>query len=105
MKCAGGVKNPLAHILSIQINFINTITSMPVKHIETEIIENDPLLNCKLGRQKYAEVLTQIVEGFPEGFVLAIKPGTATLSQWEQIGQAMKIATDKGIEFKLSYVK
>ncbi|MGJ5642883.1 KAP family P-loop NTPase fold protein [Formosa sp. S-31] len=34
--------------------------------------DGDPFENCKLGRKKYAEVLTSIVESYADGFVLAV---------------------------------
>jgi len=48
-----------------------------------------PFSNCKLGRQKYATVLTGIINSYPEGFVLAInnKWGTGKttfIKMWEQ---------------------
>ena len=36
---------------------------------------------------------------------VAIQPGKATLAQWDQIGKAMQNAKDKGIEFKLQFIK
>lgn len=45
---------------------------MKIKHSEIEIPESNPFVNCKLGRQKYADALTSIIGGFSEGFVLAI---------------------------------
>ena len=32
----------------------------------------DPFKDCKLGREKYADVLTNIVANYADGFVLAI---------------------------------
>ena len=63
---------------------------MPVKHKEIEIIENDPFQHCKLGREKYAKVLTDIIDGFPEGFVLAINNEWGTgkttfVKMWRQM--------------------
>lgn len=45
---------------------------MRIKHSDIAIDENNPFLNCKLGREKYAEVLTNIVSSYSDGFVLAI---------------------------------
>ncbi len=62
---------------------------MAFRHIDLEIPENTPFLNCKLGREKYAKILTTIIESYPEGFVLAInnKWGTGKttfVKMWEQ---------------------
>jgi len=45
---------------------------MILRHKDLVIDPNDPFLNCKLDRKKYALTLTKLIEGFPEGFVLAI---------------------------------
>ncbi|TKB97521.1 KAP family P-loop NTPase fold protein [Pedobacter cryophilus] len=45
---------------------------MKLKHHELEIDINNPFLNCKLNREQYADVLTQIVYNYADGFVLAI---------------------------------
>lgn len=37
-----------------------------------EIPADQPFLNCKLGREKYAEVLKAIITTYKKGFVLAI---------------------------------
>jgi RHS repeat-associated protein len=37
--------------------------------------------------------------------VVAIQPGKASLTQWEQIGKAMEYAISHGIEFSLKFVK
>ncbi len=39
---------------------------------DPEIIERNPFQNCKLGREKYARILTQIVSTYTNGCVLAI---------------------------------
>ncbi|OOG76123.1 P-loop NTPase fold protein, partial [Flavobacterium sp. A45] len=62
---------------------------MKIKHNEIEIDCSNPFLNCKLGRQKYSTVLTEILDSYPEGFVLAInnKWGTGKttfIKMWEQ---------------------
>lgn len=47
---------------------------MKIRH-QDPIIPTDgsnPFVNCKLGRENYAKVLTTIVEGYAEGFVLAL---------------------------------
>ncbi len=45
---------------------------MKIRHKDIDINETDPFSNCKLGRKKYALVLTDIVKNFNDGFVLAI---------------------------------
>jgi len=44
---------------------------MKLKH-EFEIDPQNPFGNCKLDREKYAPVLTNMLETFPDGFVMAI---------------------------------
>ena len=62
---------------------------MSIRHSEIEIESSKPFANCKLDRQKYANVLTGIVNAYPNGFVLAInnKWGTGKttfVKMWEQ---------------------
>ncbi len=45
---------------------------MKIKHTEIEIDPQSPFANCKLGRAKYANILTNIVGNYKDGFVLAI---------------------------------
>lgn len=45
---------------------------MKIKHQELTISEEKPFENCKLDREKYALALTDILESYREGFVLAI---------------------------------
>ena len=45
---------------------------MNLKHKDPEINTDSPFANCKLGRAKYAGILTSIVETYAEGFVLAL---------------------------------
>lgn len=45
---------------------------MKIKHKDLEIPSDNPFKNCKLGRYKYAEALTSIVNSYADGFVLAI---------------------------------
>lgn len=45
---------------------------MKIRHHEIEINPENPFANCKLERQKYAEILTEIVGAYPDGFVLSI---------------------------------
>lgn len=63
---------------------------MTYKHNDLEIPESNPFFNCKLDREKYANILTSIIENYPEGFVLAInnKWGTGKTTfvrMWEQL--------------------
>lgn len=62
---------------------------MNIRHTEIEIESGNPFGNCKLDREKYSRVLTNIVNEYPEGFVLAInnKWGTGKttfIKMWEQ---------------------
>lgn len=45
---------------------------MKLKHHDLEIPKKDPFANCKLDRKQYALVLTDIVNTYADGFVLAI---------------------------------
>ncbi|WP_417199355.1 KAP family P-loop NTPase fold protein [Bizionia sp.] len=62
---------------------------MNIKHYEIEIEQDKPFANCKLDRQKYSKVLTNIINSYPYGFVLALnnKWGTGKttfVKMWEQ---------------------
>jgi hypothetical protein len=62
---------------------------MKIKHTEIEIESTNPFSNCKLDRQKYSIILTDIILSYSEGFVLAInnKWGTGKttfIKMWEQ---------------------
>lgn len=62
---------------------------MKIKHSEIEIDKLNPFSNCKLGRQKYSTVLTNIINSYSTGFVLTInnKWGTGKTTfvrMWEQ---------------------
>lgn len=62
---------------------------MKIKHEEIIIDIDEPFKNCKLKREKYADVLTSLVENYKDGFVLAInnKWGagkTTFVKMWEQ---------------------
>lgn len=62
---------------------------MNIKHYEIEIEQENPFANCKLDRQKYSKVLTNIINSYPYGFVLALnnKWGTGKTTfvrMWEQ---------------------
>ncbi|MDM1071301.1 hypothetical protein HX001_02215 [Empedobacter brevis] len=62
---------------------------MKIKHHELEIQPDNPFSNCKLQRQQYAEVLTDIVKIYSDGFVLAINNEWGTgkttfVKMWQQ---------------------
>ncbi|GEO04392.1 hypothetical protein AAE02nite_20560 [Adhaeribacter aerolatus] len=62
---------------------------MALKHYELEVTPGNPFSNCKLDRQKYASVLTDLIDSYSQGFVLAInnKWGTGKTTfvrMWEQ---------------------
>jgi hypothetical protein len=64
---------------------------MKIKHneIEPDLENENPFANCKLDRQKYSSVLTNIINSYPYGFVLAInnKWGTGKttfVKMWRQ---------------------
>lgn len=62
---------------------------MKIKHQELVIPPNNPFENCKLKREPYANVLTDIVTGFADGFVLAINNEWGTgkttfVKMWKQ---------------------
>lgn len=62
---------------------------MNIKHYEIEIEPENPFANCKLDRQKYSGVLTNIINSYPYGFVLALnnKWGTGKttfVKMWKQ---------------------
>jgi hypothetical protein len=62
---------------------------MKIKHLEPVIDPTNPFINCKLKRDRYADALTSIIDGYPDGFVLAInnKWGTGKttfVKMWKQ---------------------
>jgi len=62
---------------------------MRVKHQEIKIPKDTPFANCQLEREKYASILTEIINLFPDGFVLAINNEWGTgkttfIKMWEQ---------------------
>ncbi|MEZ4803066.1 MAG: P-loop NTPase fold protein [Gelidibacter sp.] len=62
---------------------------MNIKLYEIEPEKDNPFGNCKLEREKYADVLTSIIDSYPFGFVLGInnKWGTGKttfVKMWEQ---------------------
>ena len=63
---------------------------MKIRHNEIEIIKENPFANCELGRKQYANVLTNVVNTYAEGFVLAINNEWGTgkttfVKMWQQI--------------------
>lgn len=61
-----------------------------IKHNDIEIDAESPFKNCKLYRERYANVLTSIVENYGDGFVLALnnKWGTGKttfVKMWERM--------------------
>lgn len=62
---------------------------MKIKHQELFISKDKPFENCQLDREKYASVLTDIVESYSEGFVLSINNAWGTgkttfIKMWKQ---------------------
>jgi hypothetical protein len=62
---------------------------MKIKHNELEIKTENPFANCKLNREQYAEILTDIVSSYADGFVLAIDNEWGTgkttfVKMWQQ---------------------
>jgi predicted KAP-like P-loop ATPase len=62
---------------------------MKMKHHDVEIPEGNPFANCKLEREPYAKVLTEIVNTYADGFVLAINNEwgagkTTFVKMWQQ---------------------
>lgn len=62
---------------------------MKIKHHEIEIPQENPFANCKLAREPYARVLTDIVNTYADGFVLAINNEwgagkTTFVKMWQQ---------------------
>jgi hypothetical protein len=62
---------------------------MKIKHQELEIPQDSPFQHCKLDRKKYALILTDIVNTYSDGFVLAINNEWGTgkttfVKMWQQ---------------------
>ena len=62
---------------------------MKIKHHEIEIPQENPFANCKLAREPYARVLTDIANTYADGFVLAINNEWGTgkttfVKMWQQ---------------------
>ncbi|MEY2702139.1 MAG: hypothetical protein RLY43_772, partial [Bacteroidota bacterium] len=62
---------------------------MKIKHYDIKIFQDNPFANCKLEREPYARVLTDIVNTYADGFVLAINNDwgagkTTFVKMWQQ---------------------
>src|ERR1035437_7419296 len=62
---------------------------MKLNHHDLIIDPDHPFANCKLGREKYATILTSIVGSYADGFVLAINNEWGTgkttfVKMWQQ---------------------
>lgn len=62
---------------------------MKIKHAEIVIDLQNPFESCKLDRQKYAKVLTGLIDAYADGFVLAINSEWGTgkttfIKMWRQ---------------------
>ena len=62
---------------------------MKIKHQDLEIPQDNPFSNCKLDRKQYAMILTDIVNTYADGFVLAINNEWGTgkttfVKMWQQ---------------------
>lgn len=62
---------------------------MKIKQTDIIIDKKNPFQNCKLNREIYASILTDIIKSYPEGFVLAINNEWGTgkttfVKMWKQ---------------------
>lgn len=62
---------------------------MKIKHHEIDIPQENPFANCKLAREPYSRVLTDILKTYADGFVLAINNEWGTgkttfVKMWQQ---------------------
>ena len=69
-----------------------------LKHNPIEIDDDNPFGNCKLEREEYAKVLTNIINSYPNGFVLSInnKWGTGKttfIKMWDKYLQKREFKT------------
>lgn len=69
-----------------------------IKEEQLEIPESNPFENCKLGREVYAENLTEIINTYSNGFVLAIdnkwgEGKTTFIKMWEAKLRSSKYKT------------
>ncbi len=73
---------------------------MSLKH-EIGFDSDNPFEKCKLNRKQYAQVLTNIIENYPQGFVLAInnKWGTGKTTFVKMWEQELKNAQFKSVYF------
>src|SRR6188768_3165342 len=63
---------------------------MKVRHSNLDIPQDNPFQNCKLKRGKYAEILTNIVASYSDGFVLSVNNEwgagkTTFVKMWRQL--------------------
>lgn len=71
---------------------------MKLKNHEIQPVEKNAFANCKLGREKYAKSLTQLVKNTTDGFVLAIDNEwgagkTSFIKMWKQSLDDQKFRT------------
>ena len=66
---------------------------MIIRLKDPEIIDADPLAQCRLDRKQYAEILTDVVRSTPEGMVLALNNewGTGKTTFVKMWNQHLKI--------------
>ncbi|MGD1847407.1 MAG: P-loop NTPase fold protein [Salibacteraceae bacterium] len=62
---------------------------MTIKLNDIEAVPGNAFKNCKLKREKYADILSQIIDTYPRGFVLAInnkwgEGKTTFIKMWQQ---------------------
>ena len=62
---------------------------MKIRHNDIEINTENPFQNCRLAREPYAVVLTELIKNFNDGFVLAIDSEWGTgkttfVKMWKQ---------------------
>lgn len=71
---------------------------MHIKHNDLAIPKGNPFDNCKLKRKQYAQILTNVVQSYAEGFVLAINNEWGTgkttfVKMWRQQLEDQKFST------------
>lgn len=74
---------------------------MEIRHKDLLPDKENPFLHCKLGREKYANVLTTIVQNYADGFVLALNGewGTGKTTFVRMWQASLEKATYKTIYF------
>ena len=79
---------------------------MNIKHHELEIPSGNPFVNCKLKRNEYAHILTNVIESYPDGFVMAInnKWGTGKTTFIKMWNQHLKDSEYQTIYFNGAFV-